>query len=309
MNPTDGRTRALLVIACVPVMAGGLVLAALLGEAGGSADIVDGFAAPAVVALAAAVLLVGLGGLPALGATPSSTAIGVTGGVWAAASLVAAWTRAADQVGTGIGEVGVGQFSEVMSHGAPDLVAAVCALAVVGWACADLLTGTGIPVQLVAVLGGVGLVAVAISAHPGTHAVMPVLVAVHALAAAWWCGTLAALVLTVRGRSGWASGLPRFSELAAWAVLALVLTGVVSAVIELGSVPALVTTGYGLVVVGKSAGLVALVALAARHRAGWVPDAARHRSTQAQSLRRAAVQLAVMALVLGLAVGLSVTAP
>ncbi len=299
----------LLVVACVPMMVVGLVAAAVLGAAGDSADPAGATALPAVAALAAATLLVGLGGMPTLGTEPSPTAIGVTGGVWAAASLVAAWARAADQVGTGIGDIGVGQFSEVMSHGAPDLVAAVCALAVVGWACAHLLTGAVVPVQVVAMLGGVGLVAVAISAHPGTHAVMPVLVAAHALAAAWWCGTLAALVLTVRGRSGWARSLPRFSELALWAVLLLVLSGMASAVIELGSVTALATTGYGLIVVGKSVGLCGLVALAARHRITWVPAAVRHKSTQTQAIRRAAIQLAMMAVVLGLAVGLSVTAP
>ncbi|WP_246222111.1 MULTISPECIES: copper resistance D family protein [Gordonia] len=309
MTPADGRTRALLVVACVPVMAVGLVAARLSGAAGGAADTAGAGSLPAVVTLAAAVLLIGLGTLPALGAAPSPMAVGVVGGVWAAASLVAAWARAADQVGVGVGEVALGQFSEVMRHGAPDLVAATCALAVIGWACADLITDTSVPVQSVAVLGGVGLVAVAISAHPGTHAVMPVLVAVHALAAAWWCGTLAALVLSVRGRSGWARSLPRFSELAPWAVLALVPTGVVSAIIELGSVSSLFTTGYGLIVVGKSVGLGLLVAIAARHRRRWVPDAARHRGTENQAIRRAATQLAVMAVVLGLAVGLSVTAP
>lgn len=152
-----------------------------------------------------------------------------------------------------------------MSHGAPDLVAAVCALAVVAGHAPTCSPVPAFPVQLVAVLGGVGLVAVAISAHPGTHAVMPVLVAVY-----WrWprprCGTLAALVLTVRGRSGWASGLPRFSELA-------VVGGSRAGADRCGVGGHRTRVGAGAghhrlrpVVVGKSAGLVALVALAARH--------------------------------------------
>ena len=37
MTPADGRTRALLVVACVPVMAVGLVAARLSGAAGGAA--------------------------------------------------------------------------------------------------------------------------------------------------------------------------------------------------------------------------------------------------------------------------------
>ena len=105
-----------------------------------------------------------------------------------------------------------------------------------GMACAHPLTGAVVPVQVVAMLGGVGPVAVAISAHPARTR----------SCRCWWPHTrwprrggaaLAALVLTdVRGRSGWARAAPRFSELALWAVLLLVLSGMASAVIELGSV-------------------------------------------------------------------------
>ena len=45
-------------------------------------------------------------------------------------------------------------------------------------------------------------------------------IAIHALAAALWCGALAALVLTVDHRGQWARVLPRFSELSLWCVIA-----------------------------------------------------------------------------------------
>jgi len=146
------------------------------------------------------------------------------------------------------------------------------------------------------------------------HALGPIVVGAHALAAAWWCGALAALAATVRGRAGWATALPRYSGLALWAVVVLAVTGVVAAVVNLGVVdgagmPVLWATGYGRVVLAKAAALVALIGLAAVHRRRWVPRAQGHRAQADESLRRAAVEVAVMAVALGLAAGLAATAP
>nr|WP_040510277.1 CopD family protein [Gordonia soli] len=290
--------------ACVVTVAG-LGLAWLLAHPDGP----ESTAIPANVAVGAAVLLVGLGGLPQLGAVPSSRLVGVVGAIWAVAALTTAWVRAADQAGVGVLRLDVGRFADSAHAGAPDLVAAGCAVLVVGWAVADLITETRIPVAAVAILAGVGLLATSISGHPGQTTWGPVLVGLHALAAAWWCGTLLALAVAVRGRSGWARALPVFSSRAQWAVGVIALTGVIAGIIEIGVGWVLVDTGYGRLLIAKSVGLVILVGIAAWHRSRWLPEVRRHRGSESTAIRRAAVEIAVMAVVIGLAVGLSATAP
>lgn len=300
-----GRARTVLAVAWLLAMLVGLAMCLLL-TAGHPPEI---SAVPGVLALGAGVLLLGLGALPTIGVTPSARFIGAVAGVWAVGGIVTAWVRTAEQVGVSPAQVGVGQFSEVMGHGAPELVATACALLVVGWAVVDIVAVQSIPVESVAILAGIGVVAPAIAGHASTHALAPVLVGAHALAAGWWCGTLAALVVTVRGRSGWASALPEFSRRAVWAVGVLVVTGVIAAVVELGSVSAFLDTGYGRIIVAKVVGLVVLVAAARRYRTTWVPAVARHTAAESTTIRRAVVHILMMALVLGLAVGLSATAP
>ena len=173
-----------------------------------------------------------------------------------------------------------------------------------------VLTGRAAPpIPVIAVLAAIGVLAGSVSGHPGTHAVGPVLIGVHAVAAAWWCGTLAAMVLTVRGRSGWATTLPAFSARAIWVVAVIVLTGVIDGIIEVGGPNQLLDNGYGRVLIAKAAGAAVLIGLGARHRSRWVPAADRHRMPERSSVRLAARELIVMGVVLGLAVGLSTTAP
>ena len=135
------------------------------------------------------------------------------------------------------------------------------------------------------------------------------LIAVHVLAASWWCGSLAALALTVRGRKGWATVLPVFSRYAQWLVLALIVSGVVAALLELDSISEVWSTGYGRILLAKSVGMVALLAVAADQRRRWLPAANNHRSSEQASLRRAIVEVLLMAVVIGLAAGLGTTAP
>ena len=89
----------------------------------------------------------------------------------------------------------------------------------------------------------------------------------------------------------------------------IAVTGVVAALTEIDGPSALFTTGYGRILVAKVVMLAALVGVAIWHRRRWVPAAERHRATEAVSIRNAAVELVLMAVVLGLAAGLSATAP
>ncbi|MEE4023538.1 CopD family protein [Gordonia sp. PKS22-38] len=265
-------------------------------------------AVPNVVALGAAVLIVGLGALPTLGLDPTARMIGLAGAAWFVAVAVAAWMRTADQTGRSPGEVGIDEFGDTLSAGAPELVTLLASAAVVVVAGLHLTGRVEPPAAAYGILAAIGVLATAITGHAGGHAIGPVLVGAHALGAAWWCGTLAAMVLVVRGRRGWASALPDFSSRALWAVAVIAATGVISGLLETG-LGDLVDTGYGRILLAKTAGLVLLIGLGVYGRQRWVPAVTRHRLSENTSLRLSLVELVVMGAVLGLAVGLSGTAP
>ncbi len=153
-------------------------------------------------------------------------------------------------------------------------------LACVVLALALLAVLPGAPRRAFPVVGGLlalGLVVTtAAVGHPVAGA-LPVLgvatTAVHVAAMSLWAGGLVALLaglLQPGVRAGdLATALPRFSRLAFASVVALVLTGVLQTVREVGSATALVSTTYGWVLVAKVL-LVLLVLGAAGISRVWV---------------------------------------
>jgi len=101
--------------------------------------------------------------------------------------------------------------------------------------------------------------------------------------------------------------LPRFSQLSLACVAALLVGGVVGAVMTLGSPSALYATGYGRLLSAKVVVTVLLVALAYHNRTMWLPAARSHRATALVSRSRALFELALMAVALTLAAALAVT--
>lgn len=87
---------------------------------------------------------------------------------------------------------------------------------------------------------------------------------VHVAAASVWLGGLVALGLSLRAPGDHTRTLRRFSNIALVSVAVLAATGVVRALSELDSVSQLWTTGYGRVLLVKSALLAVLVVL------GWI---------------------------------------
>ena len=160
---------------------------------------------------------------------------------------------------------------------------------------------------VVAGLAAVGLVSRLITGHFFESAVGGLALAAHTLAAALWCGALAALVLTVEHRGQWARVLPRFSQLSLWCVLALLLGGAVAALDRLGAPADLYATGYGRLLTAKIAVAAVLVLMGWRNRTIWLPAARAHRTTAVLSRSRSLVELAVMAAALALAAGLAAT--
>ncbi|MGY1592921.1 copper resistance protein CopC [Geodermatophilus sp. SYSU D00708] len=132
-------------------------------------------------------------------------------------------------------------------------------------------------VLVVAGLAAAGLVlATAAVGHPvaGPWPVLAVAAAtVHTAAMAVWLGGLVGLLAGVLREDAPAAdlarALPPFSRLAAGSVTALVVTGVVQSVREVGSPAALVTTTYGWVLVAKLALVLLLLAAAGISRV-WV---------------------------------------
>ncbi|HEY0639548.1 MAG TPA: CopD family protein, partial [Pseudonocardiaceae bacterium] len=145
------------------------------------------------------------------------------------------------------------------------------------------------------------------------HAVMTDLLALHVIAAAAWVGGLAAVLLLAAPRPALlAVTLPRFSTLAGACLLAVTSTGVVNALIQLGTAPgvalpsALVTSPYGLIVLAKTACLLAVAALAWRLRYRVLPAVRRHRRTAVAAW--AAGELTLLCVAFGLAAALARTA-
>lgn len=142
---------------------------------------------------------------------------------------------------------------------------------------------------------------------------------IHAATAAVWLGGLVALIVHLaraRRRDGdpaeAALVLGRFSTLAGGLVVLLGITGAVLAVVIVGSVPALVGTAYGRLLLIKIGVVVVIGLLAAWNRFGLVPRLARERIT-GRAWRRLAVtirlELLGLVLVVGLATALTLQNP
>ena len=160
-----------------------------------------------------------------------------------------------------------------------------------------------------AVLSLVALLPLALAGHSagsGDHMNSVDSLALHLLGVCLWVGGLAALALTGR-RLG--AQLPvvaaRYSTLALWCFVVVALSGLVNAVLRVGTVEQLGST-YGLLVIGKVVGLVLLGVAGWQHRRMTL----RRLSTDGRGFARlAAVELLVMGAATGLAVALSRSAP
>ncbi|MFD1812260.1 copper resistance D family protein [Rhodococcus gannanensis] len=234
----------------------------------------------------------------------------VAAAAWAvseAALLVAAAAETAEvpageldpaTLGHFVAEISVGRigFATVLATAALSVAATVAFRRDAHW-----------PPTPFAAVAALALVARSVTGHMSAYALGPVLVAAHVLAASLWIGPMIAMALVLRGRGSWATLLPRYSDLAWKCVAVVTITGTVDAAVALGGLDALVTTGYGRIVLAKTVGLLGLVALGWWWRRGWVPAAAAHRSTQAVSLRNAGLDVLALAVVFGLAAALATT--
>jgi copper resistance protein D len=229
----------------------------------------------------------------------------VVAGAWLLLVLTGVVFRAAEAYGRPVAALDaaeVARFAGQVPAGRGLLLTAGCALAVLGCAAARLRRREAVTARVVLIAALLGVLTPSITGHAGTapdHQLAVLSVAMHAGAAALWVGGLAVLVVLVaRHRALLDAVLPRYSRVAGAAVVTVALTGVVAAAVRVGSWTALVSTGYGLLVVGKAVCLVLLAGLGGLARR-------RLAAGRAPVLRWAGLEVALMAVTLGLAAALT----
>jgi copper transport protein len=164
--------------------------------------------------------------------------------------------------------------------------------------------GLAKPVSLLAVFGcGVALAA---SGHAGTadpQWLMRPAIMVHAVAVAFWLGSLVPLGLSVAASSPDRDGgavLLRFSRTIPGVLVLLVATGLLLAVVQVPQPAALFETAYGRVLLAKLTLFVAVAALAARNRWQLTARAAHGEAAARRALKRAIVaETVLVAAILG----------
>lgn len=237
--------------------------------------------------------------------------LAVLGGIWAVAEFAVLIFEAAEVVGVPVSELGAADFGTYLvdvSGGQVGIAILVGVATVAAGSALAFRRPESTSADLVLVFAAVALALRPITGHMSQQAFGSVLAAVHALAAGAWFGLLIALVLVVRTRGEWAVALPRYSAVALPLVAVVAVTGLLNGLVRVGGMGAFVGTGYGRILLAKTAVLLALLALGWWWRRSWVPRAAGHRMDAKDSLRRAVTEVVVMALAFGLAATLAVTA-
>jgi copper transport protein len=233
-------------------------------------------------------------------------------------TLMAIWLQVPYSLGTKLFDVRIGDLRDVLgsTFGAVMLVrlGVLCAAA---FLLRPLLRGPGAESRTdLALLGVLGVAALAtwpLTGHPTASPVAGVSVvidAIHLAAMSVWLGGLVMLVgflLRQADERELAAILPIWSRWAATAVSALILAGVVQALIEVSSIDGLVNSTYGrliLVKVALAAGVLVVAWLSRRI------VRSRTAEQKPRGLRRlVAVELVITAVVLGVTAALVQIAP
>ncbi|KPM55125.1 copper resistance protein CopD [Frankia sp. R43] len=216
--------------------------------------------------LAAAVLIPSRDGRLGAAARGHARAAALAAAVWLAATLAELVFTASDISARPAGDVldpsALRSFVSATSQGKALVGVAAGALVIV--LIAPTLMSTVAAGWLLA-LAGVALLPPVFTGHAAgssQHALAVVALGVHILAAVVWLGGLLAL-LTMRAVADapFTAALRRYSRVAAGAAAFTAVGGIASAAIRLGGFGPLFDDRYGLMVLGKAAGLLAAVAL------------------------------------------------
>ncbi|MEU7857047.1 cytochrome c oxidase assembly protein [Nonomuraea sp. NPDC049141] len=146
------------------------------------------------------------------------------------------------------------------------------------------------------------------AASAGDHDIAISALMAHLVTVAVWVGGLVAVLVHFRRSDRLAEVVPRFSTLALACFAAVAVSGVASAWVRLDAVAQLWQSRYGLLILAKTAALVALGAFGRHHRRRTVAGLA-ERPVRHTFIRLATGEAIVMVAAVGLAVGLSRTPP
>jgi putative copper resistance protein D len=235
--------------------------------------------------------------------------------VWAVTAALMVPLTVADALGRPLGEVlDAGLLAQAvprLSTATAWTLTAVVALLVLAGSRTVLSWGWTVVVFGVALLGPLPVTLTGHSATGGAHDVATDSLVLHVVAASLWIGGLVAVLAlaAARGpdRSGaLATAVPRFSRTALICWLVVGVTGTVNALVRVAPAD-LLTTSYGLLVVGKVAALGVLGALGLAHRRRTVGAAAA--GEVGALVRLGAAEIAIMLTTVGLAVALGRSEP
>ncbi len=235
-------------------------------------------------------------------------ALVAAGGSWLVTALCGVVFRAADAYGRPVTALTGPQllaWATGLAAGRGALLTAACAAAVLGCAVARLRDPEPVALRIVLVIALLGTLTPGVTGHASSsagHQVAVTTVALHIATASLWVGGLGAVLALLGGRRRLLQTVvPRYSTLAGFCLATVTASGLLTAQVRLGSWAALFLTGYGALVIAKTVALVLLgvLGLLTRRRmaAGRLPV-----------LRWAGVEVALMAVTLGLAAALSQTA-
>jgi len=208
--------------------------------------------------------------------------------IWVGAGLIAVATVGeiavqVPNVAGGFGAAGVADLREVLSseYGAAHLIR-LGVLAASLFLLRPIIKGKGWGADrvLLAVLGAIGIATWSVSGHPYASPEPTITVVadmIHIASMSVWLGGLLMLAVFLLPRANateLGAIVPVWSRWAAYAVGALLVTGVVQALIEISSVPDLFTTSYGQLVLVKIAllGGVLLIASFSRRLVGPIVE-------------------------------------
>ena len=153
-------------------------------------------------------------------------------------------------------------------------------------------------------VGSVAALALTTAGHAWTAPNRPIAIAAdltHLLSAGGWGGGLLAFLLALPVATDRPALAQRFSKAALVAAVLVGISGSVSAFIQVRSVEALTSTGYGQLVLAKLVGFAALLLLGWRNRVQLVPAVAKHLRLLVQAIR---LEVAIVAAVLVVTAGL-----
>ena len=256
-----------------------------------------------VVAVGFAVLLM-LARREAGPARLARVALAAVGPFWAGSALVGLWLHAADAAlvaPTRVGVATVLSYVGTLAHGRGLVLTAVCGYALSAVLVPRVWDGVVRRPELVLGVALLGVLPGPVGGHAAGeagHAAAVVLIAVHVGAAAVWVGGLLAVLM-----AGHRYLLARFSPVAAWCLLAVTIGGAGSAALRLASAEALVSTGYGRLILVKTLGLLALAAT------GWWVRGRLRTATVPRLVGVLVAELGLMSALVGVAAVLALSAP